>query len=85
MARCSRCGAETELFNSGVPICLSCDVERSNVGGKPTAATTKDTLKVARNSTVEVDLVASKPSPSLLHRHMQQRMDYGFVLLMKYT
>jgi hypothetical protein len=24
MASCSRCGAETELYDSGVPVCLAC-------------------------------------------------------------
>jgi len=24
MAKCSRCGAETQLFDNGVPICLPC-------------------------------------------------------------
>jgi hypothetical protein len=28
MAACSHCGAETELYDSGVPVCLKCSVER---------------------------------------------------------
>jgi hypothetical protein len=28
MAKCSRCGNETELYDGGVPICLAC-VERA--------------------------------------------------------
>jgi hypothetical protein len=27
MAKCSRCGADTELFDRGVPICPSCDAK----------------------------------------------------------
>jgi FtsP/CotA-like multicopper oxidase with cupredoxin domain len=59
--------------------------ELASVAGKPTAGILKDTVNVARNSTVEVDVVASNPGPSLLHCHMQQHMDYGFKLLMKYS
>jgi hypothetical protein len=25
MTRCSQCGGETELFNNGAPLCISCD------------------------------------------------------------
>jgi FtsP/CotA-like multicopper oxidase with cupredoxin domain len=55
------------------------------LAGKPTSGIIKDTVNVARNSTVEVDVVANNPGPSLLHCHMQQHMDYGFKLLLKYT
>jgi hypothetical protein len=27
MDRCSKCGAETELFDNGNPICLKCEAE----------------------------------------------------------
>jgi FtsP/CotA-like multicopper oxidase with cupredoxin domain len=59
--------------------------ELASVGGKPTAGIIKDTVNVAKNSTVEVDVVANNPGPSLLHCHMQQHMDYGFKTLLKYT
>jgi FtsP/CotA-like multicopper oxidase with cupredoxin domain len=59
--------------------------ELASVGGKPTGGIIKDTVNVARNSTVEVDMVANNPGPSLLHCHMQQHMDYGFKLLVKYA
>jgi len=58
--------------------------ELTNVGGKPTSGIMKDTVNVPRNTTVEVDFVASNPGLSLLHCHMQQHMDYGFKMLVKY-
>jgi FtsP/CotA-like multicopper oxidase with cupredoxin domain len=59
--------------------------ELASIGGKPTAGIIKDTVNVAKNSTVEVDVVANNPGPSLLHCHMQQHMDYGFKALVKYA
>ena len=59
--------------------------ELTSVGGKPTAGIIKDTVNVPRNGTVEADFVANNPGPSLLHCHMQQHMDYGFKLMVKYT
>jgi FtsP/CotA-like multicopper oxidase with cupredoxin domain len=59
--------------------------ELTSVGGKPTAGILKDTVNVAKHTTVEVDFVANNPGPSLLHCHMQQHMDYGFKMLVKYV
>jgi len=59
--------------------------ELTSVNGKPTAGIIKDTVNVARNTTVEVDFVADNPGTSLLHCHMQQHMDYGFKTLVKYV
>jgi FtsP/CotA-like multicopper oxidase with cupredoxin domain len=59
--------------------------ELTSIGGKPTAGIIKDTVNVAKNSTVEVDVVANNPGPSLLHCHMQQHMDFGFKTLVKYA
>jgi len=28
MARCAHCGAETQLFSNGSPICIECDAAR---------------------------------------------------------
>lgn len=30
MAKCKRCGKETELYDSGVPMCPACVDERDN-------------------------------------------------------
>lgn len=45
----------------------------------------KDTVNVAKNSTVEVDFGANNKGPSLVHCHMQQHMDFGFKALVKYS
>jgi hypothetical protein len=37
-----------------------------------------------RNIAVAVDFVANDPGPSFLHCHMQQYMDHGFKVLVKY-
>jgi hypothetical protein len=39
MAKCSRCGADTQMYSSGVPICISCS-DIFTVKPKPSA---KDT------------------------------------------
>jgi FtsP/CotA-like multicopper oxidase with cupredoxin domain len=57
--------------------------ELVSVDGQPTAGIMQDTVDVALNSTVEVDVVANNPGPPLLHCHMQQHMDYGFKMLLK--
>ena len=59
--------------------------EVTSVAGIPTAGIIKDTINVARNTTVEVDFTANNPGPSLLHCHMQQHMDFGFKTLVKYS
>jgi FtsP/CotA-like multicopper oxidase with cupredoxin domain len=56
-----------------------------SVAGKPTAGIIKDTVNVARNTTVEVDFVADNPGLSLMHCHMQQHMDYGLKAMVKYA
>ena len=39
MAACAHCGAETELYSSGVPICLKCsDARESKAKKKPPAS-----------------------------------------------
>jgi hypothetical protein len=34
MAKCTDCGSETELYSSGVPICLKCSDERESKASK---------------------------------------------------
>lgn len=57
----------------------------TSFAGKPTAGIMKDTVNVPRRQTVEVDFVADNPSPSLLHCHMQEHQDFGFMVLVKYA
>ena len=59
--------------------------ELVSVGGKPTAGIVKDVVNVPRGGNAEVDFVADNPGLSLLHCHMQQHMDAGFKMLVKYA
>jgi FtsP/CotA-like multicopper oxidase with cupredoxin domain len=53
--------------------------------GKPTSGINKDVVNVPRRQTAEVDFVANNPGPSLLHCHMQEHQDFGFMTLVKYA
>ena len=59
--------------------------ELVSVGGKPTSGIHKDTVRVPRDGTVEVEFVADNPGLSLLHCHMQHHMDYGFKTIVRYV
>jgi FtsP/CotA-like multicopper oxidase with cupredoxin domain len=52
--------------------------------GKPTSGIIKDVVNVPARKTVEVDFVADNPGLTLLHCHMQEHMDFGFMNLVKY-
>jgi len=53
--------------------------------GEPTSGIIKDVVNVPRRQTAEVDFVASNPGLSLLHCHMQEHQDFGFMTLVKYV
>jgi hypothetical protein len=53
--------------------------------GKPASGIIKDVINVAPRQTAEVDFVASNPGPSLLHCHMQEHRDFGFMALVEYA
>jgi FtsP/CotA-like multicopper oxidase with cupredoxin domain len=53
--------------------------------GRPTAGIRKDVVNVPKRETVEVDFVADYPGLSLLHCHMQEHQDFGFMTLVKYA
>jgi len=59
--------------------------ELVKVGNKATSGIWKDTVRVPRDGTAEVEFVADNPGLSLLHCHMQHHMDYGFKTLVKYA
>jgi FtsP/CotA-like multicopper oxidase with cupredoxin domain len=59
--------------------------ELASFAGKTTSGILKDTVNVPRRQTVEVDFVADNPGPSLLHCHMQEHQDFGFMTLVKYA
>jgi FtsP/CotA-like multicopper oxidase with cupredoxin domain len=52
--------------------------------GKPTSGIIKDVVNVPAHKIVEVDFVADNPGLTLLHCHMQEHMDFGFMNLVKY-
>ena len=59
--------------------------ELTSLAGKPTAGIVKDVVNVPRRQTAEVEFVADNPGPSLLHCHMQEHQDFGFMVLVQYT
>jgi len=58
--------------------------EITRYAGKPASGVFKDVVVVPARSTVEVDLIANAPGPSLFHCHQQFHMDFGFMALMQY-
>jgi FtsP/CotA-like multicopper oxidase with cupredoxin domain len=58
--------------------------ELVRVAGKPVSGVYKDVVNVPANKTIEVDVMAANPGPSLFHCHQQFHMDFGFMALMKY-
>lgn len=58
--------------------------EITNYAGKPTSGVFKDVVVVPAQNTVEVDVIADNPGPSLFHCHQQFHMDFGFMALMQY-
>jgi FtsP/CotA-like multicopper oxidase with cupredoxin domain len=59
--------------------------EVASIGKKPLSGLMKDTINVMPLDTVEVDFVANNPGDTLLHCHQQLHMDYGFMMLIKYS
>jgi FtsP/CotA-like multicopper oxidase with cupredoxin domain len=53
--------------------------------GTATAGIVKDVVNVPAHKVVEVDFVADNPGLTLLHCHMQEHMDFGFMNLVKYV
>jgi FtsP/CotA-like multicopper oxidase with cupredoxin domain len=59
--------------------------ELTRVGGKSMSGVFKDVVLVPARGTVEVDIVADNPGPSLFHCHQQFHMDFGFMALTRYA
>lgn len=53
--------------------------------GTATSGIIKDVVNVPQHKIVEVDFVADNPGATLLHCHMQEHMDFGFMTLIKYV
>ncbi|WP_446742039.1 multicopper oxidase family protein [Silvibacterium acidisoli] len=56
-----------------------------SIGDKKLSGLKKDVVNVMPLDTVAVDFVADNPGDTLIHCHQQLHMDYGFMVLMKYT
>jgi FtsP/CotA-like multicopper oxidase with cupredoxin domain len=59
-------------------------VEIVRYAGIPVSGVRKDVVLVPAHQTVEADVVANNPGPSLFHCHQQFHMDFGFMALMRY-
>jgi FtsP/CotA-like multicopper oxidase with cupredoxin domain len=55
--------------------------EVTRIMGQPTAGVMKDVVLVPPYQTTEVDFTADQPGRTLWHCHMQQHMDFGFMVL----
>jgi FtsP/CotA-like multicopper oxidase with cupredoxin domain len=58
--------------------------ELVNFAGKATSGIIKDVVNVPQHKIVAVDFVADNPGATLLHCHMQEHMDFGFMNLVQY-
>jgi FtsP/CotA-like multicopper oxidase with cupredoxin domain len=59
--------------------------ELTRFAGKPTSGIMKDVVNIPPRQMVEVDFTADDPGLSLLHCHMQQHQDFGFMALVQYA
>jgi len=59
--------------------------EVTSLEGRPMSGLRKDVVVVKANSTAEVDFPASNPGMTLFHCHQQSHMDFGFMMLFRYT
>jgi FtsP/CotA-like multicopper oxidase with cupredoxin domain len=59
--------------------------EVTSLDGKPLSGLRKDVIVVPANSTAAVDFVAANPGATLFHCHQQTHMDFGFMMLLKYS
>ena len=59
--------------------------EAACIARAPLSGLRKDVLVVPANSTADVDFTADNPGPTLFHCHNQTHMDFGFMLLFRYS
>jgi FtsP/CotA-like multicopper oxidase with cupredoxin domain len=59
--------------------------ELARLSGKPVSGVVKDVVLVPAHQTVEADIIANRPGPSLFHCHQQFHMDFGFMAVMTYS
>ena len=66
MAACAYCGAETELYENGVPICLKCSDERDSKVSKKPPASSATIQNILVNEIVEATARSNKASHDFL-------------------
>ena len=66
MAACAYCGAETELYENSVPICLKCSEERDYEVAKKSPATANSIQNILVNEVVEATSRTNKASQAFL-------------------
>lgn len=54
MAACAYCGAETQLYDNGVPVCLKCSEEREAKRKPPVPSTEKGSIT---DATFEIEFL----------------------------
>lgn len=59
--------------------------EVTNWVDKPTSGLMKDVLALPGRKTATIEFVANNPGASLMHCHMQDHQDFGFMWLVKYA
>ncbi|HUA19384.1 MAG TPA: multicopper oxidase family protein [Bryobacteraceae bacterium] len=59
--------------------------EVTSLDGKPVSGLNKDVLVVPGKTTAEVDFTANNPGATLFHCHNQTHMDFGFMMLFRYS
>jgi FtsP/CotA-like multicopper oxidase with cupredoxin domain len=57
----------------------------TNVAGKATRGVFKDVVALPPRKTATIDFVADNPGLALLHCHMQDHQDFGFMTLVRYA
>lgn len=66
MAACAYCGAETELYVNGVPVCLKCSEERDNRASKKPPTSSKTVQNILVNEIVEATARTNTASQAFL-------------------
>lgn len=59
--------------------------ELTNMAGKATRGVFKDVVALPPRKTATIDFVADNPGLALLHCHMQDHQDFGFMSLVRYA
>lgn len=59
--------------------------ELTNMAGKATRGVFKDVVALPPRKTATIDFVADNPGLALLHCHMQDHQDFGFMTLVRYA